>query len=270
MGPVAAAREDGIVRVVCAIALIVLGASPVFALSDRPYLAPTQIDALGLIAPPPSADSELQKRDLAAVLAAQVARTPAVIKRAQADRDFTGFATVLGDNFTPAKVPIAAEFIRKVTRETGAQVDRVKECWQRQRPFVVSTAVRPPEGAVQTTENNPGATMSSSAAQAVAPPCRSPQASAYSYAYPSGAANVGMTAAILLAAMVPEKRGELFLRAWEYGENRVLLGLHFPSDIEAGRILATATLAVMMQNPAFQTDLAAAKTELRSALGRPR
>ena len=46
--------------------------------------------------------------------------------------------------------------------------------------------------------------------------------------------------AILLAAMVPEKRAEIFARGWEYGENRLVAGVHFPSDIESGRIAATA------------------------------
>ena len=66
---------------------------------------------------------------------------------------------------------------------------------------------------------------------------------------------------------MPEKRSELFSRGWEFGENRLNLGIHFPSDIEAGRIAATAVIAVMMQNPAFKADLAAAKAEVRAALG---
>ena len=67
--------------------------------------------------------------------------------------------------------------------------------------------------------------------------------------------------------MVPEKRAAIFARAAEYGENRVILGVHFPSDIEAGRMNATAMIAVMMQNPDFKTDLAAARAEVRGVLG---
>ena len=46
-----------------------------------------------------------------------------------------------------------------------------------------------------------------------------------------------------------------------------MAGVHFPSDIEAGRISATAMVAVMMQNAAFKSDFATAKAELRTALG---
>ncbi|MSO72469.1 MAG: phosphatase PAP2 family protein [Rhodospirillaceae bacterium] len=249
--------------------LMVFGASEALALSDAPYVMPGQIDAISLLAPPPAPNSEFEKRELATVLAAQKARSPALIKRALEDRDFLGFATVLGANFTLAKIPLAAEFIRKVTRETTQEIDRVKDCWPRPRPFVVSTEIQPPGDAAQGTVNRPGAAMANAATQASAPPCLPAASSAYSHSYPSGAAGVGMTAAILLAAMVPEKRSELFLRGQEYGENRINLGLHFPSDIEAGRILASAMIALMMPRPAFNTDLASAKAEVRAALGLP-
>ncbi len=250
--------------------LIALGASQAQALSDKPYVTPGQIDAIALLAPPPAANSNLERRELAAVLAAQKARTPALIKRALEDRDFLGFATVLGANFTLAKIPIAADFIRKVTRETTLEIDRVKDCWQRPRPFVVSADVHPPGDAAEGAANKPGAAMANAPAQVLAPPCRPAASSAYSYSYPSGAAGVGMTAALLLAAMVPEKRSEIFLRGWEYGENRINLGLHFPSDIEAGRILASAMIALMKPSTAFNADLAAARAEVRAALGLPR
>src|SRR2546423_173969 len=62
---------------------------------------------------------------------------------------------------------------------------------------------------------------------------------AFSYSYPSGHARYGAVTAILLANMVPEKRRELFARGWDYGESRVVGGVHFPTDVESGRILAT-------------------------------
>ena len=73
--------------------------------------------------------------------------------------------------------------------------------------------------------------------------------------------------AILLANMVPEKRSELFARGWDYGQSRVVGGVHFPTDVESGRIEATAMVALMMQNADFRTDFAVAKAELRKALG---
>jgi acid phosphatase (class A) len=43
--------------------------------------------------------------------------------------------------------------------------------------------------------------------------------------------------------------------------------VHFPTDIEAGRLAATAVAAALLENAALQAEFAAAKTELRQALG---
>jgi acid phosphatase (class A) len=71
----------------------------------------------------------------------------------------------------------------------------------------------------------------------------------------------------VLANMVPEKAPALFARGREFGDDRVILGVHFPSDVEAGRNAATALAAVLMQDAAFLKEFAAAKVELRGALG---
>ena len=55
-------------------------------------------------------------------------------------------------------------------------------------------------------------------------------------------------------------------RAAEYANNRVVAGVHYPSDIEGGRLTATAFAAALFASPAFQSDLAAARAELRQAL----
>jgi acid phosphatase (class A) len=249
-------------------ALLVLSATPALSLSNEPYLSAGQVDAILLLPPPPPANSDLQRRDLGDVLTAQKQRTPALVKRSLDDKvDLFGFANVMGPKFTPENIPSAAAFIRKVGRETAAQVNLVKDCWERPRPFVVSKDVHPPGTMAQDMAMKPGEAEKNTAPHDAASPCRPLETPAFSYSYPSGNANFGTTTAILLAAMVPEKRAEIFARGWEYGENRLVAGVHFPSDIESGRISATAMVAVMMQNPAFKSDFAAAKAELRGALG---
>ncbi len=251
-------------------ALLALGATPALSLSNEPYLAPGQVDAILLLPPPPPANSDLQKRELGDVLTAQKQRTPALVKRSLDDKvDLFGFANVMGPKFTPENIPNATAFIRKVGRETATQVNLVKDCWERPRPFVVSKDVHPPGTMAQDMATKPGAPEKNTAPHDAASPCRPVETPDFSYSYPSGNANFGTTTAILLAAMVPEKRAEIFARGWEYGENRLVAGVHFPSDIESGRISATAMVAVMMQNSAFKADFAAAKTELRNALGLP-
>jgi acid phosphatase (class A) len=68
---------------------------------------------------------------------------------------------------------------------------------------------------------------------------------------------------------VPEKSAQLFARGREYGRERVIGGDHFPTDVEAGRLAATAIAASLFQTPSFTTDFADAKAELRQVLGLP-
>jgi acid phosphatase (class A) len=67
--------------------------------------------------------------------------------------------------------------------------------------------------------------------------------------------------------MIPEKSRELFARGREYGDNRVVAGVHYPTDVEAGRLSATAIAAALMQSERFLHDFNEAKAELRQALG---
>ncbi len=93
------------------------------------------------------------------------------------------------------------------------------------------------------------------------------QASPFSPSYPSGHATVGAMNAILLARMIPERRAALFARGWAYGDARVISGVHFPSDVEAGRILGTVLVGLLDQDPRFRADQDASRHELREALG---
>jgi membrane-associated phospholipid phosphatase len=89
---------------------------------------------------------------------------------------------------------------------------------------------------------------------------------AYS-SYPSGHSTFGTVCAILLADMVPEKRAELFARGRDYGASRLVVGAHFPDDVENGRTVGTLAAGVMMENARFQRDFLEARTVLRAALG---
>ena len=67
--------------------------------------------------------------------------------------------------------------------------------------------------------------------------------------------------------MAPEKAAALFAHGREIGFNRLVLGVHDPTDVEAGRLLATAIATSLFQNPKFLKDFAEAKAELRQTLG---
>jgi acid phosphatase (class A) len=72
---------------------------------------------------------------------------------------------------------------------------------------------------------------------------------------------------IELANMLPEKRAQIMARAWEFGHNRVVGGIHYPSDIEMGRISGMVIAQTISTHPDFKAEFEAAKAELRAALG---
>jgi acid phosphatase (class A) len=205
--------------------------------AEAAYLTKAQVDISQFIAPPPAPDSEAQKRDLKAVLDAQAVRTPAEIRRANETEQLSvfSFADVLGPSFNRDKLPKTAALFQQIYDDTLVLLKVGKDRWNRPRPFLVSKDVQPSG--------------------------EQPKSSSY----PSGNALLGHLYAIVLSDILPEKSAVIFARGRETGDNRVIAGVHYPSDLEGGRQAAVAIAAVLWTTPGFQKDLAAARAELRSA-----
>jgi acid phosphatase (class A) len=217
------------------------GASSALA-QEGTYLNSDQIDLSKLLAPPPALGTAKQSADLDHVLKVQRERTPEQVERAKGDLTHSvfRFADVLGPSFNEAKLPKTTALFKVIGDDAGLVTKPGKKYFNRPRPFVTSNDVSP---TVPTGRQS------------------------YYWSYPSGHATYGYLCAILLAQMVPEKSARIFARGREYGQNRVVDGVHYPTDIEAGRIDGTLIAAALMQNPKFQRDFAVAKTEVRTALG---
>ncbi|KTS39037.1 autotransporter [Methylobacterium indicum] len=69
--------------------------------------------------------------------------------------------------------------------------------------------------------------------------------------FPSGHTTYAFTDGILLAMTTPQAYRSMLLRASEYGESRIVLGVHYPLDIIGGRSLATYDLAQAFTNPLY-------------------
>lgn len=67
--------------------------------------------------------------------------------------------------------------------------------------------------------------------------------------------------AFVWSELLPEKRPEFLSVAFEVGHSREIMGIHYPSDEEAARVLAHAMLVSMTENPKFVKDLKKAKAE---------
>ena len=79
--------------------------------------------------------------------------------------------------------------------------------------------------------------------------------------YPSGHTMRSMVAALILAEINPAKANEIFVRAMQYGENRVIAGAHWQSDVDMTRIAAAIAYSRLHTLPAFRSQLELAKDE---------
>jgi hypothetical protein len=94
-----------------------------------------------------------------------------------------------------------------------------------------------------------------------------PVVKAANASFPSGTATFAYGTAILLADMVPEKAAAIFARADAYAHNRVVAGVHYPTDLEGGRISASVIHNVLLHDAVFMADFAKARGEVRRAIG---
>ncbi|MDF1739632.1 MAG: phosphatase PAP2 family protein [Verrucomicrobiales bacterium] len=87
-------------------------------------------------------------------------------------------------------------------------------------------------------------------------------------AYPSGHATQAHLLAYLLMELAPDEAETLVEDAAAIAKNREIAGVHYPSDSEAGQLLARQIVDGLLKNSDFVTLMEAAKRENRAAAGR--
>ena len=81
--------------------------------------------------------------------------------------------------------------------------------------------------------------------------------------FPSGHTTTAYEAGITLATLLPELAPEILARASEAGNDRIVLGVHYPLDVVGGRIDGEAAIAARWSDPAYRARvLEPARTEL--------
>jgi acid phosphatase (class A) len=215
-----------------------LRAAPAFA--PVAYLADSHTDVLTLLAPPPTAGSAEDKADLEAAYMVASTATPAQLALAKDEVKLTPFhfAPVIGPWFQAGRFPKLEALFKEVESECKAVTSKAKKSWQRLRPYIVD-------------------------------PVRFPHAVEHEkptdYSYPSGHSTRGTVYAVLLAELFPAQRDALIAKGREVGWLRVQGGVHYPTDVYAGRVLGQALARDFLASTSFQADLAAVKSELAAA-----
>jgi len=207
------------------------------------YLTGVTADFVAIFAAPPKADSPATRRELDELLEMQRTRTAAEVSAARADRktEIQRFYAALG---FPAganpDLPLLRALAANVEDDTRPYVRAAKEKFRRLRPYEIEPRIEP------CIDNVRG-----------------------DLSYPSGHANYGYVMADLLREMVPERERQLIARADEFARQRMVCGVHFASDIDAGRQGASWLVTMLNGSAEYREDANAAMAELRAALELP-
>ena len=83
------------------------------------------------------------------------------------------------------------------------------------------------------------------------------------FSYPSGHTILGWASALLLTEINPERADTILARGMMYGESRVIVGAHWQSDVDAGRLAAAAAHARMHTSDRFLEQMRRARQEFQ-------
>lgn len=221
---------------------LALALLPAAALAREPlFVSPGQFNATRLLPAPPEAGSPITQGELQQLHTIESQRTAFEETQArsdEADRTIFLFRDLFGPLFNAQNLPLTARLSSHVTQDEIASTETAKEGFRRIRPYNNDKTLRP---ACKTKTKDD--------------------------AYPSGHATSGYLMALTLIDLVPEKRDAILARAETYARNRLVCGVHHPSDIEAGKLLAYALYPLMAASPRYQEEMQAARAELRQTLG---
>ncbi|RYG55363.1 phosphatase PAP2 family protein [bacterium] len=185
--------------------------------------------------PPPADDTPAGLADLDVLLFVQSNRTPEQITFAQKMERASVFEMgreIFGPWFTRENLPKTAAILGQVTKVTDKVKEDAKKKWMRPRPYTRSKLVAPVVG-------KPGDAGS----------------------YPSGHTYGVAIAEFVLTAAFPEHAAQFDEMIHRVMWGRILGGVHYPSDTEAGRLLAKDVVDKMLKTTAMQEAIESIRTE---------
>ncbi len=214
---------------------------------------PTLVDSLALLRPPPAAGSPEQAADEAMRLAVLPLRDTPRWTLAAHDAELTfpkaadTFSCSLGITISAEATPHLNMLLRRTLADAGLATYKAKDKYTRPRPFVAAndnTICVPKDEASLRKDGS----------------------------YPSGHAALGWAWALVLMELAPDRADAIAQRGYAYGQSRVVCGVHWQSDVEAGRLVGSAAVAQLHANPDFTAQLSAARKEfaaVRAAGSKP-
>lgn len=211
----------------------------------RGYLDPKTLpNSLALLPKPPADDSAELAADLSIYTSTRALRNTPRWNLAARDANLrfpqaaSVFACTMDLPISQEQTPHLNMLLRRTLVDAGMSTYAAKDTYKRQRPFVAkgdSTCAPAEEAAL----NKDGS-------------------------YPSGHAALGWAWSLILSEVDPARTNALLGRGHAFGQSRVICGVHWQSDVNAGREMGAATVASLHSDPTFQAQLAAAKAEVQA------
>jgi acid phosphatase (class A) len=202
------------------------------------YVDPASVK-LDVLLPKPSPDkSPITKGEGDLMIVLQAEALPAAKDRAKSEDTLTPwvFAGVLGANFSKEKMPLTADLLDKAEKDTHNVTEDAKRLWDRDRPPHQDGRITP---LLKVPTNA---------------------------SYPSGHATRAILWARVLAILSPKDKEALRERARLVALDRVIAGVHYPTDVASGMALGDAIADQLMLSEAFKADLEKAKAEWPSTM----
>ena len=207
-------------------------------------------DSIVMSPAPPAPGSAAEARDIEAAKATFALRGGPRWALAIVDADLFSpkaagvFSCAAGVDISAQTTPKTDKLLRRTMADLGISTSVIKRAHQRPRPFMVN--------------GEPSCTPSWE------PMLRKDGS------YPSGHSAIGYGWGLILAELLPERAPELVARGRAFGVSRNVCNVHWLSDVEEGRIAASATVARLHADSAFRKDVKAARAELKKVKAAPR
>lgn len=212
------------------------------------YLKAADMDGKTILGPPPAAGSPQDRADRATYEETRALAGTPRWKTAIQDNDLwqggamKRYACALGVDIGEKTTPATFKMLHKIELDVRTFGTPAKNFYNRQRPALGNDKpVCVPREPWMTTNAS----------------------------YPSGHSMNAWSWALILTEARPDKATELLKLGREGGDSRVICGVHYPSDIEAGRSLGAGMVARLHADPVFMADMAAVKQELNTVKAAP-
>jgi acid phosphatase (class A) len=209
------------------------------------YLPADAVDYHSVLTGPPAEGSYADRRDVATITSLQTRAGPQRWQTAVDDDAFLfpRFDEAFGAPIDREHAPLLVALLNRVIRDVAAPTFAAKAEYLRARPYQRFQLSR--------------------VCGEASPPSPDPNPMERS-SYPSGHAAYGWAVARVLALAAPDRADALLALGRDYGLSREICGMHFPSDVAAGKAVSEAVVRRLMADPAFRADLAAVRAEHRA------